>query len=88
MYNGYKKTAKELFDMESVRAYYDGHAFIPIKPIRVKKNQSAIVTILDERPVNRTKSALLALAGSFTEQDYEQITEALKDTERVDIDEW
>jgi len=34
--------------MEAVRAYYDGRAFVPTKPVKVKKNQEAIVTILDE----------------------------------------
>ncbi|GHU65221.1 hypothetical protein AGMMS49983_12560 [Clostridia bacterium] len=33
--------------MEAVEAYYDGRAFIPKKPVRVRKNQNAIITILD-----------------------------------------
>jgi len=34
--------------MEAVNAYYDGQAFVPTKPVRAKKNQRAIVTILDD----------------------------------------
>ncbi|MDR1028224.1 MAG: hypothetical protein LBL63_02265 [Clostridiales Family XIII bacterium] len=34
--------------MEAVDAYYDGHTFVPTKPVRAKKNQKAIITILDE----------------------------------------
>jgi hypothetical protein len=34
--------------MEAVKAYYDGKTFVPTKPVRAKKNQQAIVTILDE----------------------------------------
>ena len=34
--------------MEAVRAYYDGHAIIPLKPIQAKKNQELTITILDE----------------------------------------
>jgi hypothetical protein len=34
--------------MEAVNAYYDGHAFVPTKPIKAQKNQKAIVTLLDE----------------------------------------
>jgi hypothetical protein len=34
--------------VEVVNAYYDGHTFVPTKPVRAKWNQKAIVTILDE----------------------------------------
>ena len=34
--------------MEAVKAYYDGHAFVPTTPVKAKKNQEAIVTILEE----------------------------------------
>jgi hypothetical protein len=34
--------------MEAVNAYYDGRSFVPEKPVMAKKNQRAIVTILDE----------------------------------------
>ena len=33
--------------MEAVRGYYDGYVFVPIEPVNAKKNQQAIVTILD-----------------------------------------
>jgi len=33
--------------MEAVNAYYDGTAFVPLEPIKAKKNQRAIITILD-----------------------------------------
>ena len=34
--------------MEAVKAYYDGISFIPLSPIKAKKNQTAIITILDD----------------------------------------
>ena len=34
--------------MEAVRAYYDGYAFVPTRPVVARKNQPAIVTILNE----------------------------------------
>jgi hypothetical protein len=34
--------------MEAVNDYYNGHTFVPTKPVKVKKNQRAIVTILDD----------------------------------------
>jgi antitoxin Phd len=37
---------------------------------------------------NRLKNNLLALAGTLDEDDYRAFMDALKDTERVDADEW
>jgi hypothetical protein len=60
--------------MEAVNAYYDGRSFVPIKPVSVKKNQRAIVTILDEPVSVQTqmpkikRSVLKAMMkGSVTE---------------------
>ncbi len=33
--------------MQSVEAYYDGKAFIPVKPIRAQKNQKALITLFE-----------------------------------------
>ena len=74
--------------MEAVNAYYDGHAFVPTKPVFVRKYQRAIITILDEVKENHTKKALLSLAGILSEEEYQDFIEALKDTERIDADEW
>jgi len=74
--------------MEAVRAYYDGRVFIPVKPVSAKKNQPVIVTILEEARGNGIKEKLLSLAGSLSEEDYVEFMDALKDTERVDVDEW
>jgi hypothetical protein len=38
-----------------VRAYYNGQAFVPTKPIKAKKNQLAIITILDETVEEKSK---------------------------------
>jgi hypothetical protein len=74
--------------MEAVEAYYDGRVFVPRKPISARKNQSAIVTILDEFSANRTKKTLLSLVGALSEEDATDFMEALKDTEQVDANEW
>jgi hypothetical protein len=74
--------------MEAVTAYYDGRVFVPTKPVSAHKNQPAIVTILDEKRENRTKKAILSLAGTLSEGEYNDFMEALKDTEKVDADEW
>jgi hypothetical protein len=55
--------------MEAVNAYYDGQAFVPTKPVKAKKNQKAIVTILDEVREDvskeRAKKALKEMRGMF-----------------------
>ncbi|MCL2111030.1 MAG: hypothetical protein FWH32_02010 [Clostridiales bacterium] len=74
--------------MEAVRAYYDGRVFVPTGAVLARKNQSAIVTILDEARKNKTKETLLSLAGILSEEEYHDFIDALKDTERVDVGEW
>jgi len=34
--------------LKVINAYYNGHSFVPMKPVQAKKNQKAIVTIIDE----------------------------------------
>ena len=65
--------------MEAVNAYYDGRAFVPTKPVSVRKNQHAIVTILEEARENKTKETLLSMAGIISEEEYQDFVEALKD---------
>jgi len=74
--------------MEAVNAYYDGRVFVPTKPISARKNQRAIITVLDEARENRTKRTLLSLSGILSEVEYQDFMDALKDTERIDADEW
>jgi hypothetical protein len=33
--------------MEAVKAYYDGAVFVPIEPVSARRNQQAVITILD-----------------------------------------
>jgi hypothetical protein len=55
--------------MEAVNAYYDGHTFVPMNPVKARKNQKAIVTILDEvhteKSVAATKQTIRELRGAF-----------------------
>jgi hypothetical protein len=41
--------------MEAVYAYYSEHGFVPVDPLIVKKNQKAIVIILDETTESEIK---------------------------------
>ena len=74
--------------MKVVSAYYNGTAFVPTAPVKARKNQKAIVTILDEIVQKKTKKTPLDFAGAFSEETYQEFMDALKDTERVDVDEW
>ena len=75
--------------MEAVKAYYNGQVFIPESPIKAEINQEAIITLLDSKFSDRSgKEHLLSLAGSISCEDYLEIENALKDTERVFLGEW
>ena len=57
--------------MEAVNAYYDGHVFVPTKPVQAEKNQKAIVTLLDESKKVRSRESTIktahAMRGMFKE---------------------
>jgi hypothetical protein len=72
--------------MEALNAYYDGHTFVPTKSIKIKKNQRAIVTILDE-PIEYGKKSFLDFVGVISKEDGAELLEAIKDTEKID-NEW
>ena len=56
--------------MEVVNAYYNGHTFVPMKPVKAKKNQRAIITILDEIQGEKSKErafeAIEKMRGMFS----------------------
>jgi hypothetical protein len=33
--------------MQAIKAYFDGHAFIPLRPTTIRKNQHVLMTIVD-----------------------------------------
>jgi len=74
--------------MEAVKAYYDGQVFVPLKPVRAKKNQEAIVTILedmrDERSGEEARKAAKKLYGIFAGTSMS--TEAFMEQKQLDIE--
>ena len=75
--------------MTAVRAYFDGHSFIPESPVIAEINQEAIITFLETQPSMASKKEhLLSLAGSIAHDDYLEMEKALEDTERVYPHEW
>ena len=74
--------------MQAVKAYYDGKAFVPLSPIKITINQSAIVTILDEELKEPQTKSYEDYFGVLSDEDYNEISEALLETQRIDKDEW
>jgi len=74
--------------MQAIKAYYDGKAFVPLSPIRIMTNQSAIVTILDEELKEPQVKPHEGYFGVLSDEDYNEISEALLETQRVDKNEW
>jgi hypothetical protein len=75
--------------MVTVKAYYDGHSFIPQGPVSAAINQEAIITLLElQSSDNSGKERLLNLAGSISHDDYLEMERALEETERLYPNEW
>jgi predicted DNA-binding antitoxin AbrB/MazE fold protein len=74
--------------MDVIQAYYDGSVFVPLTPVKVKLNQSVIITILETMNTKTISNRYTELFGALSAESYSEIIEALKDTERVDINEW
>jgi len=72
--------------MTAVKAYYDGNVFIPIEPVRARKNQNAIITILDVE--HRKDKPHRDFIGIMSQESFDEICLALLDTQRVDANEW
>jgi len=60
--------------------------FVPVEPVRARKNQQAIITIIDD--VKKEDKPFLKFIGTLSQESYEEITSALKDTQQVDTNEW
>ena len=74
--------------MKTIQAYYNGSVFIPLTPVKAKLNQPALVTILATVKKNSNNKRYTEYYGSLSSESYLEIKEALKDTERIDLDEW
>lgn len=74
--------------MEAVQAYFNGNAFVPTAPFKAKINQQAIVTILDSIVTEPAKQWYDEFFGVLSAEDASDIAEALRDTEKVDVNEW
>ena len=78
--------------MQTVEAYYDGRAFVPVTPVAVRLNERAVVTIFDDikgkSPKRKSDKAYLSYAGALPDENYHEVMEILKDTGQIDSNEW
>jgi hypothetical protein len=74
--------------MQTVKAYFDGNAFIPVGHIQATKNQKAVVTLLDDALQGNTEKTYLRYAGALSDESRSEIEAILQDARRVDINEW
>jgi len=74
--------------VNAIQAYYNGSVFVPVSPVNVKLNQPALITIVESENSKPSSNGYVELFGAMSADDYLEIIEALKDTEKVDANEW
>ena len=74
--------------MDTIQAYYNGSVFVPLAPVKAQLYQPALITILEVTNVNQENKLISKFFGALSAESYSEILESLKDTERIDIDEW
>ena len=73
--------------MIAIKAYFDGANFVPITPINLRINQSAIITILDDIEIDENKPHKKYI-GKLSDENFNEIQEILLETQKVDKNEW
>ena len=74
--------------MDTIHAYYNGSVFVPTAPVKAQLNQLALITILEDVNGSIDNNRCVNFFGTLSAESYSEIIEALKDTERVDTNEW
>ena len=74
--------------MEAIHAYYNGSVFVPLTPVKAKLNQTAIITVVDAIIPNPEANRYNDFFGVLSSESCSELIEALKDAERIDVDEW
>lgn len=76
--------------MLALEGYYNGKEFIPLEKVNVKRYQKVIITVLDEFIKNEEvrEKPYKKYVGALSDESFKEIQEALKDTEKVDVNEW
>ncbi|MBA1335771.1 MAG: hypothetical protein HPY66_1398 [Firmicutes bacterium] len=76
--------------MLALKGYFNGKEFIPLEKVNIKPNQKVIITILDEyiSPNEKPEKPYKKYIGKLSAESFDEINEALKETEKVDLNEW
>jgi hypothetical protein len=83
--------------MSAIKAVYDGRVFVPLVPVRAKKNQVAVFTLLDPlktaESVKQTSSLKVTkphkrFLGALPKENIVELETILEEADKVDIDEW
>ena len=74
--------------IETIHAYYNGSVFVPLAPVKVKLNQPVLITVFEAANTKTGGKRYVEFFGALSTENYSEIIEALKDTERLDLDEW
>lgn len=76
--------------MLALKGYFNGKEFIPLDKVDAKPNQKVIITVLDEyiSTENQPEKSYKKYFGKLSTESFNEISEALKETEKVDSNEW
>jgi hypothetical protein len=69
-----------VLQVTAVKAYYDCTVFVPVEPVKAKKNQPAIITLLDDESKNKPHVKIIRI---LSQESFEEINKALEDTQRL-----
>ncbi len=76
--------------LQTTKGYFNGKEIIPLEKIIIRENQKVIITLLDEYLVEdfSDDKPHKKYVGRLSDACFKEITEALKETEKIDVDEW
>lgn len=76
--------------MLAVKGYFNGKEFVPLDKVDIKPNRKVIITVLDEylNIEEKPEKSYKKYIGKLSSESFYEISEALKETEKVDVNEW
>ena len=76
--------------MLALKGYYNGKDFIPLENVQIKRNQKVIITVLDEFVPDgeSVEKPYKKYVGKLSNEDFNELQEILKETEKIDKNEW
>jgi hypothetical protein len=74
----------------ALKGYFNGKDFIPLENVQIKRNQKVIITVLDEfvSDGESVEKPYKKYVGKLSNEDFNELQEILKETEKIDKNEW